>query len=55
MDEEGKISPEELKAAIRQDTILISVMTANNEIGTIEPIAEIGKISHENCVLFHKD
>lgn len=55
VDEEGKISPEELKAAIRQDTILISVMTANNEIGTIEPIAEIGKIAHENGVLFHTD
>lgn len=55
VDEEGKISLEELKAAIRPDTILISVMAANNEIGTIEPIAEIGKIAHENGVLFHTD
>lgn len=55
VDEEGKISLDELKAAIRPDTILISVMTANNEIGTIEPIAEIGRIAHENGVLFHTD
>ena len=55
VDEEGKISLEKLKAAIRPDTILISIMMANNEIGTIEPIAEIGKIAHENGVLFHTD
>ena len=55
VDENGMIKLEELKAAIRPDTILISVMTANNEIGTIEPIAEIGKIAHENGVLFHTD
>lgn len=55
VDEEGRISLEELKAAIRPDTILISVMAANNEIGTIEPVAEIGKIAHENGVLFHTD
>lgn len=55
VDETGKISIKELKAAIRPDTILISIMTANNEIGTIEPIAEIGKIAHENGVLFHTD
>lgn len=55
VDEKGKISVEELKAAIRPDTILISIMMANNEIGTIEPIAEIGKIAHENGVLFHTD
>lgn len=55
VDEEGRISLEELKAAIRSDTILISVMAANNEIGTIEPVAEIGKIAHENGVLFHTD
>ncbi|MDE7176800.1 MAG: cysteine desulfurase NifS [Lachnospiraceae bacterium] len=55
VDEEGKISLEELRTAIRPDTILISVMTANNEIGTIEPIIEIGKIAHENGVLFHTD
>lgn len=55
VDGEGKISLEELKNAIRPDTILISVMAANNEIGTIEPIGEIGKIAHENGVLFHTD
>lgn len=55
VDETGKISIEELKASIRPDTILISIMAANNEIGTIEPIAEIGKIAHENGVLFHTD
>lgn len=55
VDEEGKISLEDLKAAIRPDTILISVMTANNEIGTIEPVAEIGRLAHENGILFHTD
>lgn len=55
VDEDGKISLEELKKAIRPDTILISIMAANNEIGTIEPIAEIGKIAHESGVLFHTD
>ena len=55
VDQDGKISPEQLRSAIRPDTILISVMTANNEIGTIEPVAEIGRIAHENGVLFHTD
>lgn len=55
VDEEGKISLQELEAAIRPDTILISIMAANNEIGTIEPIAEIGRIAHEHGVLFHTD
>lgn len=55
VDENGKISLDELRNAIRPDTILISIMTANNEIGTIEPIAEIGKIAHENGILFHTD
>lgn len=55
VDEDGKISLEALEAAIRPDTILISIMTANNEIGTIEPIAEIGKIAREHSVLFHTD
>ncbi|MBQ8515432.1 MAG: cysteine desulfurase NifS [Ruminococcus sp.] len=55
VDEDGKISLEALKKAIRPDTILISIMTANNEIGTIEPIAEIGRIAHENGILFHTD
>ncbi len=55
VDQDGKISLEQLRAAIRPDTVLISVMTANNEIGTIEPIAEIGRIAHEHGVLFHTD
>ena len=55
VDENGKISLDELRNAIRPDTILITIMTANNEIGTIEPIAEIGRIAHENKILFHTD
>ena len=55
VDENGLVKLDELTAAIRPDTILISVMFANNEIGTIEPIAEFGKIAHEHGVLFHTD
>ena len=55
VDRDGLISLDELKAAIRPDTILISVMFANIEIGTIEPIAEIGEIAKEHGVLFHTD
>ena len=55
VDENGLVKLDELTAAIRPDTILVSVMFANNEIGTIEPIAEIGKIAHEHGVLFHTD
>ncbi|MCQ2508387.1 MAG: cysteine desulfurase NifS [Dorea sp.] len=55
VDEDGKVRIDDLKAAIRPDTILISVMYANNEIGTIEPIKEIGKIAHEHGILFHTD
>ncbi|MBQ2801786.1 MAG: cysteine desulfurase NifS [Lachnospiraceae bacterium] len=55
VDENGLISLEELKASIRPDTILISIMFANNEIGTIEPIAEIGKIAKEHNIIFHTD
>ena len=55
VDENGLVKLDVLTAAIRPDTILISVMFANNEIGTIEPIAEIGKIAHEHGVLFHTD
>ncbi|MDE7287035.1 MAG: cysteine desulfurase NifS [Lachnospiraceae bacterium] len=54
-DENGIIKLEDLKTAIRQDTILISVMFANNEIGTVQPIAEIGEIAKENGILFHTD
>ncbi len=55
VDENGLVNPADVKAAIRPDTILISVMAANNEIGTIEPLAEIGAIAKENGVLFHTD
>lgn len=55
VDSEGFVKPEDVKAAIRPDTILISIMAANNEIGTIEPIAEIGKIAKEHKILFHTD
>lgn len=55
VDKDGKISIEDLKKAIRKDTILISIMMANNEIGTIQPIEEIGKIARENNILFHTD
>lgn len=55
VDSDGKINPDELRAAIREDTILISIMAANNEIGTIEPLYEIGKIAHEKEILFHTD
>lgn len=55
VDENGVIKLEELKKAIRPDTILISIMFANNEIGTIEPVKEIGQIAKEHGVLFHTD
>lgn len=55
VDENGIIKLDELKKAIRPDTILISVMFANNEIGTIQPIAEIGAIAREHGILFHTD
>lgn len=55
VDENGVIKLDELKAAIRPDTILISVMFANNEIGTIQPIKEIGEIAKEHDILFHTD
>ncbi len=55
VDEDGKVKLDELEAAIRPDTILISVMYANNEIGTIQPIKEIGQIAHDHKILFHTD
>ena len=54
-DAYGFISPESVKDAIRKDTILVSIMTANNEIGTLEPVGEIGMICREKGVLFHTD
>ena len=53
--ENGIVTPEEVRAAIRPDTCLVSVMYANNEIGTIQPIAEIGRVCREAGVLFHTD
>lgn len=54
-DSDGIISADAVEAAIRPDTILISVMTANNEIGTIEPIAKIGAVAKKHGVIFHTD
>ncbi|MBE5923443.1 MAG: cysteine desulfurase NifS [Lachnospiraceae bacterium] len=54
-DENGIIRPEKVKSAIRKDTILISIMYANNEIGTIQPIKEIGEIARRYNILFHTD
>lgn len=55
VDENGLVKLDQLKAAIRPDTILISIMFANNEIGTIEPIKEIGEIAKEHGIIFHTD
>lgn len=55
VDEYGMVSVEDVKAAIKDTTILITIMFANNEIGTIMPIAEIGKIAKEKGVIFHTD
>ena len=55
VDENGLVSPEAVEAAIRPDTILISIMFANNEIGTIEPIKEIGEIAKKHDIFFHTD
>lgn len=55
VDENGVLKLDELKKAIRPDTILISIMFANNEIGTIQPVKEIGEIARENGILFHTD
>jgi cysteine desulfurase len=55
VDSVGRISLEELEAAIREDTILITIMMANNEIGTIQPVADIGRIARAHGVLFHTD
>ena len=55
VDENGLVDPEEVEKAIRPDTILVSIMFANNEVGSIQPVAEIGRIAHEHGVLFHTD
>lgn len=55
VDENGVVNPDRLEAAIRHDTILISIMFANNEIGTLQPIKEIGEIARKHGILFHTD
>jgi cysteine desulfurase len=55
VDEEGMVNPEDVKKAIKDSTILISIMYANNEIGTIMPISEIGQIAKEHQIIFHTD
>ena len=55
VDGRGRVDPDEVRAAIRPDTVLISVMHANNELGTIEPVREIGMAAREAGVLFHTD
>ena len=55
VDSEGFVSPEDLEKAIRPDTVLISIMFINNEIGTIEPIRELAEVAHKHQILFHTD
>jgi cysteine desulfurase len=55
VDTTGRVSPESVRDALREDTILISLMAANNEVGTLHPVAEVGKIAKERGVLFHCD
>lgn len=55
VDGEGRVDPDDVRKAIRPDTALVSIMMANNEIGTLEPVKEIAAICHENGVLFHTD
>ena len=55
LDSEGLVSVDDLKKAIRQDTFLVSIMAANNEIGTIQPVAELGAVCRERGVVFHSD
>jgi cysteine desulfurase len=55
VDQYGRVNPEDVRKAIRPDTILVSIMFANNEVGTINPIAEISKVCREKGVIFHTD
>jgi len=55
VDSEGRVSPDDLKMAIRADTILVSIMAANNEIGTIQPIAELGAVCRAYGIVYHSD
>lgn len=55
VDADGRVSPDDLKKAIRAETVLVSIMAANNEIGTIQPVAELGAICRERGIVFHTD
>ncbi|MDM7919384.1 MAG: cysteine desulfurase NifS [Methanosarcina sp.] len=55
VDKYGMVSPDDLRNALRDDTILISIMLANNEVGTIQPVEELGKIARKNRIYFHTD
>ena len=55
VDSQGRVAPEDLKRAIRPDTVLVSVMAANNEIGTIQAVSELGAVCRERGVIFHTD
>jgi cysteine desulfurase len=55
VDQYGRVNPEQIKGTIRPDTILITIMHANNEVGTIQPIQEIGAIARQNNIVFHTD
>jgi cysteine desulfurase len=55
VNSEGRVFPDDLKKAIRADTVLVSIMAANNEIGTIQPVAELGAICRERGIVFHSD
>lgn len=55
VDRYGRVDPDDVRRALRNDTILISIMHSNNEIGTLEPVTEIGRIAHEHGVLMHTD
>jgi cysteine desulfurase NifS len=55
VDDDGLVSPDDLRAAIRDDTVLVSIMAANNEVGAIQPVEKLCAIAHERDVLFHTD
>jgi cysteine desulfurase len=55
VDQSGLVSPETLKKALRNDTVLVSIMAANNEIGTLQPVAELGQLCRQRGVRFHTD
>lgn len=55
VDHTGRVHPEEVEAAIRPDTFLISIMYANNEVGTVQPVIEVGELAHSRGILFHVD